>query len=76
NGAGYPCILRILRTPVAQKSLIRFTISEAEEISLNPKLTPYLIRVKDEDGELIILFEGKVYRKEPPLEELIRTDSA
>lgn len=44
--------------------------AEAEEVSLNPKLGTYLIRVKDEKGEVIALFEGTVYRKKEKLSDL------
>ncbi len=41
----------------------------AEEVSLNPRLATYLIRVQDEAGAMIALFQGTVYRKKesPPL---------
>jgi acyl-CoA thioesterase len=44
--------------------------AEAEEISLNPKLATYLIRVKDDKGGILALFEGTVYRKKEKLSEL------
>jgi len=37
--------------------------AEAEEVSLAPKLATYLIRVTDETGRRIALFQGTVYRK-------------
>jgi acyl-CoA thioesterase len=37
--------------------------AEAEEISLNPKLGTYAVRVTDEHGELIATFQGMTYRK-------------
>ena len=37
--------------------------AEAEEVSRNPKLATYAVRVTNEDGELIALFQGTVYRK-------------
>ncbi|GKT08997.1 PaaI family thioesterase [Desulforhabdus sp. TSK] len=37
--------------------------AEATEVSRNPKLASYTIRVTDEAGELIALFQGMVYRK-------------
>jgi acyl-CoA thioesterase len=42
-------------------------IAEAEEVSLNPKLATYLIRVTDEDDDLVALFQGTVYRKRDAL---------
>ncbi len=44
--------------------------AEAEEISVNPKLATYLIRVRDEEGEDIALFQGTVYRKKERLSDL------
>jgi len=37
--------------------------AEAEEFSLIPKLATYIVRVSDEKGNKIALFEGMVYRK-------------
>jgi acyl-CoA thioesterase len=45
-------------------------MAEAEEVSLNPKLATYLIRVEDEKGNAIALFQGTVYRKREKLGEL------
>lgn len=41
--------------------------AEAEEVSINPKLATYLIRITDEDANLIALFQGTVYRKRDAL---------
>jgi len=38
-------------------------IAEAKEVSINPKLATYDIRVTNEDNELIAIFHGTVYRK-------------
>mgnify|MGYP001810720350 CR=1 FL=1 len=43
--------------------------AEAEEVSINPKLATYLIRVLDEDETLIALMQGTVYRKRDALRE-------
>ncbi len=45
--------------------------AEAEEVSVNPKLGTYLITIKDQDGKVIAQFQGTVYRKKTPLEEVI-----
>jgi len=37
--------------------------AEAKEVSRNPKLATYSIRVTDDSGELVAIFEGMVYRK-------------
>jgi acyl-CoA thioesterase len=39
--------------------------AEAEEFSLIPKLATYIVRVSDEKGNKIAIFEGMVYRKIP-----------
>ncbi|MBN1269137.1 MAG: hydroxyphenylacetyl-CoA thioesterase PaaI [Kiritimatiellae bacterium] len=41
--------------------------AEAREISLNPRLGTYEIRVTDDQGELVANFEGLAYRKKDPL---------
>lgn len=46
-------------------------MAEAEEVSLNPKLATYLIRVEDEKGDAIALFQGTVYRKREKLGDLL-----
>jgi acyl-CoA thioesterase len=42
-------------------------VAEAEEVSINPKLATYLIRILDEEQTLIALFQGTVYRKREAL---------
>ncbi len=37
--------------------------AEAKEVSLRDKLSSYTIEVKDEEGELVALFQGMTYRK-------------
>jgi len=46
-------------------------MAEAKEVSLNPKLATYLIRVEDEKGDAIALFQGTVYRKKDRLGDLL-----
>ena len=38
-------------------------VAEAKEVSLNPKLATYEVRVTDENNDLIAIFLGTVYRK-------------
>ncbi len=45
--------------------------AEAEEVSLNPKLGTYLITIKDQEGQVIAQFQGTVYRKKTPLEDIL-----
>jgi acyl-CoA thioesterase len=42
--------------------------AEAEEMSLNPKLATYQIRVTDQADNLIALMQGTVYRKQEQLD--------
>ena len=42
-----------------------------KRFSVNPKLATYLIRVKDEQGDPVALFQGTVYRKKEKLSELL-----
>ncbi|MCL5023529.1 MAG: PaaI family thioesterase [Nitrospirae bacterium] len=44
--------------------------AEAKEVSVNPKLATYQIRVEDERGDAVALFQGTVYRKKERLEDL------
>jgi len=37
--------------------------AEAKEEALNPKLASYNVRITDEDGHVIAVFQGMVYRK-------------
>ncbi|MCX6686907.1 MAG: PaaI family thioesterase [Methanoregula sp.] len=39
--------------------------AEAEEFSLNKKIATYTVRVTNESGENIAIFQGMVYRKTP-----------
>jgi len=39
----------------------------AEEISLNPKLSTYQVRITDQSDQLIAQFQGTAYRKAAPL---------
>lgn len=41
--------------------------AEARETSLNPKLGTYSVDVTDQDGALIAVFQGVVYRKKDPI---------
>ncbi len=38
-------------------------VATAREVSLNPKLATYSIEVTDDNGEIVAVFEGMVYRK-------------
>lgn len=37
--------------------------AEAKEIALNPKLASYTVNVTNEEGEMMAVFQGMVYRK-------------
>jgi acyl-CoA thioesterase len=41
--------------------------AEAREVALNPKLGSYTVEVKDEQGDLVAVFQGLAYRKKDPL---------
>jgi len=41
--------------------------AEARETSLNPRLATYTVDVKDEQGDIVAIFQGMVYRKKDPL---------
>ncbi len=41
--------------------------AEAREVAINPKLATYQVDVRDQNGELIAIFQGTVYRKKVSL---------
>ena len=54
------------------KAGIRGTLTaEAEEVACNPRLGSYTIRVTDDEGDLVALFQGMAYRKKEQLEDLV-----
>jgi len=46
-------------------------IAEAKEISRNPKLATYTVHITNENGDIIAIFQGMVYRKKTELISLI-----
>lgn len=44
----------------------------AEEVSINPRLATYLIRIQDEQRKTIALFQGTVYRKKESIAEILK----
>jgi acyl-CoA thioesterase len=50
--------------------------ARAEELSLGSRIGVYGIRVTDERGELVALFQGTVYRKQTPIADLLTSASA
>ncbi len=44
--------------------------AEAVEVAKNPKLATYRVDITDEEGELIAVFQGTVYRKKDNLADL------
>jgi len=42
--------------------------AQAEENSVNPKLGSYTVRITDESGELLAIFQGLAYRKKDTIE--------
>ncbi len=47
------------------KAAVEGTVLTAEgrELSINPKLGSYMVEVRDDDGELVAVFQGMAYRK-------------
>ena len=41
--------------------------AQANEAAINPKLASYTVNVTDEQGDLIAIFQGMVYRKKEPV---------
>ncbi|MCD6318903.1 PaaI family thioesterase [Candidatus Aerophobetes bacterium] len=46
-------------------------IAEAKEVSINPKLATYTVNITDENGDIIAIFQGMVYRKKIELTSLM-----
>jgi len=44
-----------------------FLVAEAMELSVNPKLATYSVRITDDRGDLVAVFQGMVYRKKDPI---------
>lgn len=44
----------------------------SEEVSVNPKLATYLIRIQDEHRKTIALFQGTVYRKKESIDDILK----
>lgn len=38
-------------------------IAEAKETSINPKIATYTVDITDDEGDLVAIFQGMVYRK-------------
>lgn len=45
--------------------------AEGEEAACHPRLGSYTIRVTDDEGDLVAIFQGMAYRKKERLEELL-----
>jgi len=46
------------------KAAIKGTlIAEAKETSINPKIATYTVNITDDEGDLVAIFQGMVYRK-------------
>jgi acyl-CoA thioesterase len=43
-------------------------MAEAQEVSKNPKLATYTVRITDETGDLVAIFQGMAYRKRDKIE--------
>jgi acyl-CoA thioesterase len=43
-------------------------IAEAQEVAKNPKLATYTVRITDETGDLVAIFQGMAYRKRDKIE--------
>lgn len=42
--------------------------AEAKETSINPKIATYTVNVTDDEGDIVAIFQGMVYRKKFPLD--------
>jgi acyl-CoA thioesterase len=50
--------------------------AEAREVALSPRLSTCTVRVTDQAGELVALFNGTAYRKKAALDEVRRNRPA
>jgi len=49
--------------------------ARADELSLGPRTGVYGVRVTNQSGELIALFQGTVYRKKTPIDDLLSAEN-
>jgi acyl-CoA thioesterase len=42
-------------------------VAEGRELTRNPRLGSYIVEIKDDEGDLVAIFQGMVYRKKDPL---------
>jgi acyl-CoA thioesterase len=47
-----------------------YLTAEAKEVTQNPKLGSYRVDVKDEQGDIIAVFEGLAYKKNVKIDEI------
>lgn len=45
--------------------------AEAEEEACHPRLGSYTVKVRDDEGDLVAIFQGMAYRKKERLEDLV-----
>ncbi|RXA20476.1 PaaI family thioesterase [Methanosarcina sp. MSH10X1] len=48
-------------------------VAEAKETSINPKISTYTVKITDDEGDLVAIFQGMGYRKKISLDELAHT---
>ncbi|MEZ4526779.1 MAG: hotdog fold thioesterase [Desulfobacterales bacterium] len=63
NSHGIPALAVNVSISYLKKVSDGILTAEAAEISLNPKLASYTVEVRDENRELVAIFQGMVYRK-------------
>ena len=55
------------------KAAVKGTLTAvAEENSVNPKLGSYTVRITDDAGDLVAIFQGLAYRKKETLDDVLK----
>jgi acyl-CoA thioesterase len=70
NSYGTVAVAINIAVSFLQPGLRGVLTATAEEISASPRLATYLVRVQDDAGQIIALFQGTVYRKKETLDQI------
>ena len=66
NAHGIPAVAINVSISYLKAAREGVVTADAREISLSPRIGSYTVDVRNEQGELLAVFQGMVYRKPPP----------
>ena len=70
NSYGTVAVAINITTSFLQPGLSGTLTATAEEVSASPRLATYLVRIQDDAGKIIALFQGTVYRKKEAIDQV------